>query len=53
MVDRLAFFAANPLRKLLPQRPVCAFMSLYRPYFTNNVESWKVFLDDESICDFI
>jgi ribonuclease HI len=39
MVDRLIVFAANPSRKLLPQRPNCTFMSLYHPHFPNNVES--------------
>jgi hypothetical protein len=53
MVDRLVVFVANPSRQLLPQRPDCTFMSLYLPHFLNNVESWKVFLDDESICSFL
>jgi hypothetical protein len=53
MVDRLVVFATNPSRQLLPQRPDCTFMSLYRPHFPNNVESWQVFPDDERICAFI
>jgi hypothetical protein len=53
MDDRLVVFVANPSRKLLPQRPNCTFMSLYHPHFLNNVESWQVFPDDESICAFI
>jgi hypothetical protein len=28
-------------------------MSLYRPHFPDNVESWQVFPDDESICAFL
>jgi ribonuclease HI len=32
MDDRLAVFAASPTQQLLPQRPDCTFMSLYRPH---------------------
>jgi hypothetical protein len=53
MADRLVVFAASPTRKLLPQRPDCTFLSLYRPHIPNNEESWQVFPDDESICAFI
>jgi hypothetical protein len=53
MADRLVVFAASPTRKLLPQRPDCTFMSLYHPHFPDNVESWQVFPDDESICAFL
>lgn len=53
MVDRLDVFAASPTRKLLPQRLDCTFLSLYRPHIPNNEESWQVFPDNESICDFI
>jgi hypothetical protein len=53
MVDRLDFFAASPTRKLIPQRPDCTFLSLFRPNIPNNEESWQVFPNDESICSFI
>jgi hypothetical protein len=53
MADRLVVFAASPTRQLLPQRPDCTFMSLYRPHLPDNVESWQVFPDDEGICAFI
>jgi hypothetical protein len=53
MVDRLAIFAACPTRKLLPQRLYCTFLSLYRSHIPNNVESWHVFPDDESIGAFL
>jgi hypothetical protein len=53
MTDRLFVFAVSPTRKLLPQRPDCTFQSLYCPHILDNVESWKVFPDDEGICDFI
>jgi hypothetical protein len=29
------------------------FLSLYRPHLPDNVESWKVFIDDEGICAFL
>jgi hypothetical protein len=53
MVDRLVVFTANPTRQLLPERPYCTFMSLYHPHFPDNIESWQVFSDDESICAFL
>jgi ribonuclease HI len=53
MADRLVVFAASPTRQLLPQRPDCTFQYLYRPHIPDNVESWKVFPSDESICAFI
>jgi hypothetical protein len=53
MADRLVVFAASPIRQLLPQRPDCTFMSLYRPHLPDNVESWQVCSDDEGICAFI
>jgi ribonuclease HI len=53
ITDRLVDFAASPSRKLLPQRPDCTFLSLYRPHPPNNVESWHVFLDGESFCAFL
>jgi ribonuclease HI len=53
IVDRLVVFASCPTRQLLPQRPDCTFLSLYRPHLPNNVESWQVFPDDESICAFL
>jgi ribonuclease HI len=40
IADKLVVFAASPTRKLLPQRPDCTFLSLYRPHLPNNVESW-------------
>jgi ribonuclease HI len=53
MEDRLVVFTTIPTTQLLHQRPDCTFMSLYRPPFMGNVESWQVFLDDESICAFL
>jgi hypothetical protein len=53
MVYSLVVFAASPTRQLLSQTLDCKFMSLYHPHFTDNVESWKVFPDDESICYFL
>jgi hypothetical protein len=53
MADRLAVFAASPNRQLLPHRPDCTFQSLYRPHIPDNIESWQVFPNDESICAFI
>jgi hypothetical protein len=53
MADRLDIFVASPTQKLLPQRPDCTFQYLYRPHILDNVESWKVFPSDESICAFI
>jgi ribonuclease HI len=53
MADRLAVFAASPTRQLLPHRPDCTFQSLYRPHIPDNIESWQVFPNDESICAFI
>jgi hypothetical protein len=53
MVDRLVVFVASPIRQLLPWRQYCTFMSLYRPHLPDNVESWKVFPDEEGICAFI
>jgi hypothetical protein len=53
MEDRLAIFATNPTSKFLPKRPNCTFMSIYHPHFPENVESLKVFVDDESICSFL
>ena len=53
MVDSLAVFAASPTQQLLPQRPDCTFQYLYHPHILDNVESWKVFPSDESICAFI
>jgi hypothetical protein len=53
MDDRLVFFVASPTWKILPQSPDCTFQSLYRPHIPDNVESWKFFPSDESICDFI
>jgi ribonuclease HI len=53
MADRLAVFAASPNRQLLPHKHDCTFQSLYRPHILDNIESWQVFPNDESICDFI
>jgi ribonuclease HI len=53
MADRLAFFVASPTRKILPQRPDCTFQYFYRPHIPDNVDSWRVFPSDESICAFI
>jgi len=53
MADRLVVFVSSPTRQLLPQRPNCAFQSLYYPHIPKNVDSWQVFPSDESICDFI
>jgi hypothetical protein len=53
MDDRLALFSTSPTRQLLPQRPDCTSQSLYRPHILDNVESWKVFPNDEIICAFI
>jgi ribonuclease HI len=53
MADRLAVFAASPNRQLLPHRPDCTFQSLYRLHIPDNIESWQVFPNDESICAFI
>jgi hypothetical protein len=50
---RLAVFAASPNRLLLTHRPDCTFQYLYRPHVPNNIESWKVFPNDERICAFI
>jgi hypothetical protein len=46
----MTIFAANPMRQLLHERSDCTFMSLYCPHFLDNIESWQVFYDDESIC---
>jgi hypothetical protein len=51
--DRLVIFASFPARELLPQRHDCTFLCLYRPHLLNNLESWKVFPDDEIICAFL
>jgi ribonuclease HI len=40
MADMLAFFAASPTQKILPQRPNCTFQYLYHPHIPDNVESW-------------
>jgi hypothetical protein len=53
IVDRLVIFVASPTRQLLPQKHDYTFLSLYRPHLPNNVESWWVFPDDKSICDFL
>jgi hypothetical protein len=53
IADRLDIFAASPTRQLLPCRPDCNFKSLYHPHIPDNIESWKVFPNDESICAFI
>jgi ribonuclease HI len=53
MADMLVVFAASPTWKYFPQRPDCIFQSLYRLHIPDNVESWKVFPSDESICAFI
>jgi hypothetical protein len=53
MADRIVVFFANPSRQFLPQRLDFTFMSLYRPHFPNNVESWKLFFDDERIYAFL
>jgi hypothetical protein len=53
MVDRLTVFAASPNRKFLPHRPNCTFQSLYHQHILDNIESWQVFPNDESICVFI
>jgi hypothetical protein len=47
---RLVVFEASLTRKLLPQRPYCTLFSLYQPHSPDNVESWKIFPDDEGIC---
>jgi hypothetical protein len=49
----LAIFAASPNRQLLPHRPDCTFQSLYRLHILDNIESWQVFPNKESIYDFI
>jgi hypothetical protein len=53
MVDRLVIFVASPTIKLLPQRPYCTFLFLFRPHIPNNQESWQVFPNYENICSFI
>jgi ribonuclease HI len=53
MTDRLAVFSASPTRQILPKRSYCTFRSLYNPHILDNIESWKVFPSDESICAFI
>lgn len=53
MADRLAVFVASPTREILAHRLDCTFLSLYRPYLPDNVESWQVFPDDEGICAFL
>jgi ribonuclease HI len=53
LYDRLVVFDVSPNRKIFPQRPDCTFQSLYRPHIPENIESWQVFLSDESICSFI
>jgi ribonuclease HI len=53
MADRLVVFAASPTWQLLPERPDCTFQSLYHPYIPDNIESWQVFPNDESICSSI
>jgi hypothetical protein len=53
MDDQLAVFAASPNRKLLPHIPDFTFQSLYRLHIPDNIKSWQVFPNDESICDFI
>jgi ribonuclease HI len=53
MVDRLAVFATSPNRQLLPHRPNCTFQSLYRLHIPDNIDSWQVFPNDESIFTFI
>jgi ribonuclease HI len=53
MVDRLVVFAASPNRQHLPHIPDCTFQSLYHPHIPNNIESYKVFPSNESICAFI
>jgi hypothetical protein len=53
MADQLVVFEASPTRQLLPHRPNCTFQSLYHPHIPDNVESWQVFPNDESIFAFI
>jgi hypothetical protein len=53
MLDQLVVFAASPNRKILPHRPYCTFKYLYRPHILDNIESWNVFPNDESIGAFI
>jgi ribonuclease HI len=53
MVDHLVVFAASPNQQLLSHRPNCTFQYLYRPHIPDNIESWQVFPNDESICAFI
>jgi hypothetical protein len=53
MIDWLAFLAASPTRQLMPHRHDCNFKSLYHPQIPDNIESWKVFPNDERIFSFI
>jgi hypothetical protein len=53
MENKLVVFATSPRRQLLPEMPDFTFMSLYHFYFPDNVESWQVFPDNESICSFL
>jgi hypothetical protein len=53
MVDRLAVFASSPNRQLLPHKPYCTLQYIYCPHIADNIESWQVFPNDESICAFI
>jgi hypothetical protein len=53
MADRLDVFEASPTQQLLPHRPDCTFQSLYYQHIPDNIESWQVFPNDESICAFI
>jgi ribonuclease HI len=53
MDDRLVVFAASSNQQIPPHRPDCTFQSLYHPHILDNIESWQVFPNDESICDFI
>jgi hypothetical protein len=47
------FFVASPNQQLLPHRLDCIFQSLYRSHIFDNIESWQVFPNNESIFSFI
>jgi hypothetical protein len=53
MENRLVVFETIPTRQFLPERTYCAFMSLYRPHFPSNIQSYQVFVDDENTCSFL
>jgi hypothetical protein len=53
IVDRLVVFVASRTRQLLPHSPNCNFQSLYHPHTPDNIESWQIFPNDESICAFV